>query len=280
MTGEERRESPFLFVWRNLLASEEGPPSTTRLVLLALSLRMDTDGASCFPSVRSICVMTGLSNRAVIDHLDRAEREGWIRRESAGRGGQGWRRHRYTPLIPAHLEGGEAGSPRSEEGGEPHAGKVVNEVHSTSSYTSSETKRGESEEDAGRGGAGSEPRGWPPLGDLPRRNGGSTHRDYPEEFESIWSAYPRSVGKGKAYRAARARVEEGVGPEDLRQAAERYAVRVEREETDRRYIQHASTFYGPTDAWLEELDREEEHGGGGRRSHRSALDAYDGGGES
>jgi hypothetical protein len=103
------------------------------------------DKASCFPSIRLLCVETGFSNRTVIDHLKIAEAAGWIRIELAGRGGQGWKRNLYTALIPQGSElpsprlegkGGEAGSPPSRERGESNDGNVVKELHTNSTKNS------------------------------------------------------------------------------------------------------------------------------------------------
>lgn len=144
--------SPLLFRWRDALFASD-LTSTTRLVLLTLSCHGDTDGADIRPGTRTLARKTGLSRRAVMDHLQAAERSGWIRRRELGRDrGQGWKRHGYELVIPAKVvnegdhEGGERESPPSPERGEPHAQggepddtKVVNEGDHTSSVDLSKT---------------------------------------------------------------------------------------------------------------------------------------------
>lgn len=95
-----------LFTWRSAVASKHGPSNpTTRHVLLTLALHMNEKGGSCFPSIDLLVEESGLSRRAVIDHLGTAEREGWIGKRDLRRpNGQGWRRVEYFALIPAHAE--------------------------------------------------------------------------------------------------------------------------------------------------------------------------------
>lgn len=90
--------------WRELVASElSGLPPTTRLVLLTISLHMNENGANCWPSQASIVKRTGLSERAVREHLDIAERYQWIRVEQRRRPGKAWFNHQYYPIVPDKL---------------------------------------------------------------------------------------------------------------------------------------------------------------------------------
>lgn len=152
---EEAVLRPF-FTWRSALCSAHGPKaSTTRLVLLCLSLHMNEQGENCFPSITRLATESALSRKSVIDHLQLAEDEGWIdRQERPERNGQGWRRMQYSPKIPPGImakiiaeKGGEPASPPSEadqkggergaEGGEPDGEKVVNVLHPSTSVNSS-----------------------------------------------------------------------------------------------------------------------------------------------
>jgi len=87
------------FRWQKAIISEQGPESTTRLVLLALSIFMDKHGA-CFPSTAGIAKATKLSERCVCEHLGKAEQDGWIEKMLAGYNGKGWKRHKYLAVIP------------------------------------------------------------------------------------------------------------------------------------------------------------------------------------
>lgn len=96
-------QQPLLLRWRALLASEHGPASsTTRHVLLTLSLNMDQEGGSCFPSTATLKAMTGLSERAVCEHLGHAADDGWIERRRVGTG-RAWKRMTYQAKVPRAL---------------------------------------------------------------------------------------------------------------------------------------------------------------------------------
>lgn len=138
---------PFLFDWRKAVVSDQGPSSpTTRHVLLTLSLHMNEDGGSCFPSIATLMRETKLSNRAVITHLDLADADGWIERRSNTGTGQGWKLNNYQATMPdavnevhhVSAKGSEAGSPRRAKGSERRSKKVVNEVHTSTSVSTPE----------------------------------------------------------------------------------------------------------------------------------------------
>ncbi len=95
--------------WRDRVASEDGPPSTTRLVLLVLSLYMNRKGGSCHPKVPTIALATGLTERAVGIHLREAVRAGWV--EIGRRSGKHWRQNSYQATWPSPERGsGDRGS--------------------------------------------------------------------------------------------------------------------------------------------------------------------------
>lgn len=140
--ADDEQKTNFLFQWRKAIVSKDGPKSwMIRFVLGFLSFHMDKDGGSCYPSTRTLAIETGLSRRTVETYLKKAESEGWIKKEFAGLSGQGWKRHKYTPLIPekvAHVM-----SHVTQKGGEPHAKggepddiKVAQDVPTRSSTSS------------------------------------------------------------------------------------------------------------------------------------------------
>jgi len=106
------------FDWEKLILGEHKAiaapelPSTTRHVLLTLSCWMrgpvehpngediaGVDGYGCFPSTRRLAKNTGLSQRCVIEHLDKANALGWIQRWERGVG-RAWKGTEYIPCIP------------------------------------------------------------------------------------------------------------------------------------------------------------------------------------
>lgn len=93
-----------IITWRSAVASEHGPESpTTRLVLLTLSLHMNEKGGSCFPSIETLAVETGLGDKAVRVHLATAAQEGWITRHRHGYGDQRYWRYEYEATVPEKM---------------------------------------------------------------------------------------------------------------------------------------------------------------------------------
>ena len=129
------------FAWQKMIASEKGPESpTTRHVLLTLSLFMDENGESCFPSTRTLATNTGLSRRSIEGHLRTAAAVGWVTRSVAGMNGQGWKLHSYRAAFPENMgnqiphlieKGGESGA----KGGDSEGTKVGNDVPTISQLT-------------------------------------------------------------------------------------------------------------------------------------------------
>lgn len=92
--------------WIDLIASEHGPPDpSTRLVLFVLSLHMTQKGERCFPSQELIAKRSGLSVRAVRDHLNRAEEGSWIGIYRKRREGQAWFVNEYVASVPEQFGG-------------------------------------------------------------------------------------------------------------------------------------------------------------------------------
>lgn len=147
-------------VWSWRHAIQKSPlSSTTKLVLLNLSIHMNDLGEGCYPSTATQAADTGLSERSVCTHLDVAENAGFIRRKAHGYGGQKWARNEYFATWPVGVEvgpkgteggsvpstaapvdksvsnpseGTEGGSVRNCEGTEPDDRKALKEVQSNS----------------------------------------------------------------------------------------------------------------------------------------------------
>ncbi len=97
------------FSWRQAILKST-LPATTRHVLLTLACHMNDAGESCYPSIALLCEETGLSNRTVIDHIEKAAQAGWIVVDQHGFSGQKWKRNEYRIAWPKVVEGGEGGS--------------------------------------------------------------------------------------------------------------------------------------------------------------------------
>lgn len=89
--------------WRQIIASDHGPPSsTTRHVLHILSLFMNDDGG-CHPSQATIARRAALTTRAVKKHIAIAKRGYWLEVTERYSDGQSWRGNNYVATVPASL---------------------------------------------------------------------------------------------------------------------------------------------------------------------------------
>lgn len=104
-----------LFQWRGSFLSASGPPCpTTRFVLLTLSTWMD-EKLHCFPSIATVALATGLSERTVLRHVHAARDEGWIVINTKAGSGRGWKRNEYVGTYP---QGGDPVSVPKPQGGD------------------------------------------------------------------------------------------------------------------------------------------------------------------
>lgn len=234
--GKGNEESLGVFEWQKAITRQSDLPSTTRLVLLILSLRMDPkDGGNCYPGVRLIAQEANLNKDTVTTHLAKAEDEGWVNRERRGpEAGQAWRGTLYQPRIP---EGVRTDRSASDGGVRSDRTKVSKEVGPTSTNTSSDT----------------DGRPFPSVSDLPKNSSGE--HNYPPAFERCWAEYPQRKGpnsKVAAYRAWRRSIQGGANPEDLLAGTERYARFCSSEDrTGSEYVMAAKNFFGEDERWAE-----------------------------
>lgn len=80
---------------------------------------------------------------------------------------------------------------------------------------------------------------------------------YPKSFEDFWSAYPRKVGKGEAYKKYCARLKDGWREEELLEAAMAYANRCSIDRTEEKYIKHGKTFLSENTPFADFLKKKE-----------------------
>ncbi|WP_175947643.1 helix-turn-helix domain-containing protein [Burkholderia pyrrocinia] len=120
----------YVWEWQFTRVSKEELEPTTRLVLFTISMHLnDKDGIPAFPSTKTIADRSGLSERAVCTHIEKAVEKGWLIRGTLGCTNRAWKRSKYTPSVPAgwgmvnhkgelvvKAEGAEAGSVPHEEG--------------------------------------------------------------------------------------------------------------------------------------------------------------------
>jgi hypothetical protein len=217
--------SPLLLTWRRTVASVRGPAPVTRHLLLTLSIYMDAEGGSCYPTTRELAVATGLSERSVCTHLALADEAGWVERRLRGIRGQEWKRMEYRAKLPKALKevqhltakGTERDSAPEHEGTEPHDMKALNHVQSNSSVNSSNNSNVRS-----------------------------------EMFDEAWAAYPKRPNNSKsaARKAWTASVRRGADPATMLEGTRRYAAWIAAEGTAPQYVKLAATFFGTGEHWL------------------------------
>ena len=182
-------------------------------VLAALCTYADKNG-KCWPSTRTLASRTGISDRHVRTCLRNLERLDYIKTK---------RRPGLSSMyrIPRNWT---AGVPRNPTAGvEPNPGTGVPEPRNPT--------------------AGDPGTGLPPNG-----NKNDIKNDIPpiSGFEDFWQAYPsrrpHSNPKAPAKKKFEASVGGGVAPADIIRGAKNYALYVEHEDTDPKYICQAQTW--------------------------------------
>lgn len=91
-----------VFQWRSAITSSD-LPSTTRLVLFAISLYMNGKGEKAFPSQARLASDCGLSDRSVRDQIKRAEADGFIGKSKTKSKNTKHVFTQYEPFIPAGI---------------------------------------------------------------------------------------------------------------------------------------------------------------------------------
>lgn len=90
-----------------------------------------------------------------------------------------------------------------------------------------------------------------PPGDQGQSEGDNPEqkKTYPDEFELVWSIYPKRAGgnsKSDAYKSWHARIRDGTAAEEIYSGVERYAAFVKFEgNLNTQYVKQAKTFFGP-----------------------------------
>ena len=81
---------------------------------------------------------------------------------------------------------------------------------------------------------------------------------YPKSFEEFWSAYPRCIGKGEAYKKYKARLNDGFSEQELITAAINYAQICKSEHTPDNYIKHPKTFLSDSTPFMDYVPKQAE----------------------
>lgn len=157
-----------VFFWRTAITSSD-LPSTTRLVLLALSLYMNNEGQNAYPSQKRLAADCGLSDRSVRDQLARAESAGYLVKRKLKHPGSEHVFTTYVPLVPE--PSGEPGEEPCSEGAE---GRSGSEGGSGAEPHSGKAEGGSGIEEAGSNAEGGSGRNVVPVGAEGGSGGGGT----------------------------------------------------------------------------------------------------------
>ena len=96
------------------------------------------------------------------------------------------------------------------------------------------------------------------------KNTKKAKRTYTCAFEALWNAYPRKKDKALAYKAYKARLNDGFSEDELETAVKRYADECRRQRTEERYIKHCSTFLGVNTPFMDYLRKDDQNDTGGK----------------
>lgn len=245
----------FLHAWRRTFASKNGPPDpATRHVLHALSLYMNADGGSCYPSIETISADTAMNERTVRRHLQRAADLGWIVRSLRGGTGQAWKLYSYQAAIPKGADfvpvpleeaPGEIPAPLTEGPG------IDDSKHRTLATEGPGIDDTTSGRDARLSIQELSITSPVELKDMERPVGRVCKTTYPPEFEETWKEYPkREGGNGKksALKAWKARLATGHSVADMHAGVIRYAAYCDAKGwAGTAYVKQAASFFGPED---------------------------------
>jgi hypothetical protein len=126
------------------------------------------DGSGCFPSNQTIADESGLSRRCVIEHVDKAEKAGFLAIDARQRDNGSASSNLYSPTMPGSEPAALGSEPASPGDGDPAAPLLTTQSSNT-------------------------PKEKPPT---PK---GAEVMD--GDFFDFWNAYPNKVGRPKAFRA-------------------------------------------------------------------------------
>lgn len=152
---------------------------------------------------------------------------------------------RFIRQLPDEQKGRDVARENGKRGGRPRKPSGFNDEN-PAGYEN-ETQRGAEKKPSGKA-----PPTPYPLPHVSKPNGLDKHiakkvTDSPEEFEQAWREYPNRPGASKqaALKAWKARINDGVKPEEIVEGVKRYARYCEINRTESRFIKHPATFFGP-----------------------------------
>lgn len=262
-----------------------------KLMIMARLADYSNDDGVSYPSVETICRQLGLGESTVRTAISELETAGWLLRESRRKGNRNTsnlyhlnadrlealariERDKVTALKqqrwsetyshpsdsePSKSEPSESGPSNGFHPSDSGKNGVLTRQNLTpdpqvnSKHDPSVNSKHESQ-DTGASADASAP-------------ACSVKQDYSPEFETAWQAYPKRAGgnsKSGAWKAWKARLKDGVKPDDMLAGVKRYAAYARATgSVGTQYVKQAATFFGP-DRHFEESWKAPSAPGGGR----------------
>lgn len=262
-----------------------------KLLIMARLADYSNDDGMSYPSVETICRQLGLGESTVRSAISELESAGWLSREFRRRGNRNSSNKYYLnaerlemyartekdkvkalkeeqrnrdSFHPPESEGSESDPLKSEGSNDfhpPESGKngvfTLQNLDPDPQVNSKHDPQVNSKHESQDIGASA---------DAPAR---SAKQDYSPEFETAWQAYPKRAGgnsKSAAWKHWKARLKDGVKPEDMLAGVKRYAAYCQTTANiGTQYVKQAATFFGP-DRHFEESWQTPSAPGGGRRN--------------
>ncbi|EDR8618760.1 helix-turn-helix domain-containing protein [Salmonella enterica] len=254
-----------------------------KLLIMARLADYSNDDGMSYPSVETICRQLGLGESTVRTAIAELESAGWLRRESRRKGNRNTSNlyhlnaDRLEALARAEKDKVAALKQQRRANGfhpsdsEPSKSEPSDSGRSDSFHPSDSDKNGVftlQNLDPDPQGLKHDPQDIGASADAPAP-ARSAKQDYSPEFETAWQAYPKRAGgnsKAAAFKAWKARLKDGVKPEDMLAGVKRYAIYCQTTgNTGTQYVRQAATFFGP-DRHFEESWQTPSAPGGGRRN--------------
>ncbi|HDX8328219.1 TPA: helix-turn-helix domain-containing protein [Raoultella ornithinolytica CD1_MRS_4] len=262
-----------------------------KLMIMARLADYSNDDGVSYPSVETICRQLGLGESTVRTAISELESAGWLLRESRRKGNRNTSNLYYLNAerleALARVERDRVAELKQRRRTEAFSHPSESEP-SKSERSKSECSSGFDPSDSGKNDVftrqnltpdpqvnskhdpsvnskhESQDTGASADASAPAR---SAKQDYSPDFETAWQAYPKRAGgnsKSGAFKAWKARLKDGVKPEDMLAGVKRYAAYARATgSVGTQFVKQAATFFGP-DRHFEESWQAPSAPGGGR----------------
>lgn len=261
-----------------------------KLMIMARLADYSNDDGVSYPSVETICRQLGLGESTVRTAISELESAGWLLRESRRKGNRNTSNlyHLNADRLEAlaRIERDKVTAMKQQRWAETYSHPSDSEP-SKSEPSESGPSNGFHPSDSGKNGVltrqnltpdpqvnskhdpsvnskhESQDTGASADASAPVR---SAKQDYSPEFETAWESYPKRAGgnsKAGAFKAWKARLKDGVKPDDMLAGVKRYAAYARATgSVGTQFVKQAATFFGPDRHFKESWQSPSAPGGG------------------